>query len=247
MLPKQIKQDLANLKKAPRWVISLLICIHLLGLIPFAIAAKARVSKSPTPPVHIFPDMDQQPKYKAQSANFLFKDGRAMRENVEGTVARGELRTNRHFYEGRDENGEFATTFPSGEQVDVPASEWFEINSSFIARGQQRFSIYCAPCHGLDGYGQGVVNIRAMRLRQGWTEAKSYHDEELRNKANGHYFNVITNGLNAMSSYASQISVRDRWAIVAYLRVLQRSQNASIDDVEASKVPELMSRKSEKK
>jgi mono/diheme cytochrome c family protein len=184
--------------------------------------------------------MDYQPKFKAQTTSTLFKDGRADRLPVAGTVARGELRIDDRLYRGVEdgttipesngsqggEEGEEEVTVPWVTEIPVP------ITDSLMQRGRQRFNIYCAPCHGRAGDGNGLVSVRATELQQGtWVPPTSLHSEPVRNQPVGQIFHSITNGVRKMSAYGSQISVEDRWAIVLYIRALQRSQNASPDDV----------------
>ena len=192
-----------------------------LSLVPLALIARARVSSSPLPRLHLVPDMDNQPKFKPQAANPMFADGRAARPQVAGTVARGQLRSDTALHFGRVE-GEWVAAFP------VPLTE------PMLRRGQERYGIYCAPCHGLAGYGDGPVSVRADRLREGtWTPPSSFHTELARSRPVGHLYNTIVNGIRTMPAYGAQIPVNDRWAIVAYLRALQRSQHAPLTDVPA--------------
>ncbi len=213
----------------PRGLIIAAVVLAGLALLPPLLVAKARVSKSPQPRIHIIRDMDNQPRFKAQQANPVFADGRALRPPVPGTVARGDLQLDTHFFQGRVGN-EFATTFPPQIEVDLP----------FVQRGQQRFNIYCAPCHGLGGAGNGLVNQRALALdTAGWNPPSVLTAEPVLSQPNGQIFHSITNGVRTMAPYGDQIPVRDRWAIVAYVRALQRSQNASIEDVPAELRSEL--------
>lgn len=212
----------------------------ILALIPLVVVAMARNNKSLSPPIHLIQDMDNQEKYKAQQALPLFADGRAMRPPVEGAVARGPqfLLTDEHFYRGYV-NNTFVTSFP----VVVPATgQPLAINEAFLRRGQERFNIYCSACHGRDGLGAGAVNNRALELGGGWVQAGNLHDAEIRGRPHGHLFNTITNGIRTMPSYGERIPELDRWAIVAYVRALQRSMNASEADVPADKLAELKSR-----
>jgi mono/diheme cytochrome c family protein len=168
--------------------------------------------------------MDNQPRFEAQHANALFADGRAMRPPVEGTVARGELRADDHLYRGIS-GGAWATTFPAT----------IDVTMQLMERGRQRFNIYCQPCHGAAGYGDGIVNKRAMELLNlgtngtTWVAPKSIHEQQIREQPIGQLYNSITNGVRNMPPYGPQIPVADRWAIVAYVKALQRSQNASAD------------------
>lgn len=209
------------------------------ALIPLAIVWAARNTKSSQPRIHIIQDMDNQDRFKAQQATSVFADGRAMRPPVGATseqplgttVARGELRLDDHFYRGWV-NNQYVTTFPSQIKID----------DTLLHRGQDRFNIYCAPCHGQDGHGNGRVNLRALELGGGWVAASDLHDADRRSRSVGEIFNTITNGNRTMPSYGGQIKESDRWAIVAYVRALQRSTSATIDDVPADKKTEVQSR-----
>ncbi len=197
-----------------------------IGSVPFALAAMARAVPSSHTRIHIIQDMDNQPKFRAQHANPLFADGRAMRPPVVGTVARGQLEADDHYDRGVVD-GAFATTFPPQVQV----------NLDLVHRGQDRFNIYCTPCHGYAGYGDGMVNKRAMELVNRavngttWVQPKSVHEQLIREQPVGQTFNTITNGVRNMSGYAAQIPTEDRWAIVAYVKALQRSQTADLNDL----------------
>lgn len=159
-------------------------------------------------------DMHDQPRMRAYRGTDFFGDGRSARPLVEGTIARGQLREGAHLYTGKV-GGVFADSFP------------FPITAEILARGQQRFGIYCTPCHGQLGTGEGMVRQR------GYKQPPSYHIDRLRAAQPGYFFDVMTNGFGAMPDYAAQVSVEDRWAIAAYIRVLQLSQHASLDDVPA--------------
>lgn len=199
------------------------VILALIGLIPLAIIWKARVGKSTEPRIHIVQDMDNQERFKAQQPSALFRDGRAMRLPVAGSVARGELRSDPHFYEGLA-GGSFATTFPP--QV--------KVTRELIEHGQQRFIIYCAPCHGLDGAGKGPVAMRADELAEpAWVAPLNLSSDEVRARPVGHIFGTITRGIRSMPAYGDQIGEADRWAIVAYVRALQRSQHATLEDAPA--------------
>ena len=205
----------------PKWAIPTLVLLLSLALVPPLLITRARSTTFRHPRVHLIPDMDHQFKYRAQQENALFADRRAMRLPVEGTVARGELREDGHFYRGVI-GDQWATTFP------------FEITRDVMARGKQRHDIYCAPCHGLDGSGMGTVAVRAQELQEAkWVPPASFHTELVRSRPVGHLFNTISNGIRNMPAYGPQIAPEDRWAIVAYVRALQRSQNATLDDVPA--------------
>ncbi len=157
-------------------------------------------------------DMQNQPKYKALAPSSFFSDGRSARPLVSGTVARGGLREDTDLYQGKAD-GKLVDAFP------------FPVTKQVLERGQQRYNIYCVPCHGLVGNGQGMV------VKRGFRAPPSYHIERLRQAPAGYFYDVITNGFGAMQDYSVQVPVRDRWAIVAYIRALQLSQHASLNDV----------------
>lgn len=158
-------------------------------------------------------DMHDTPRYEAFEANPGFADGRASRNLPPGTVARGQLRDDDHFYTGKTADGFFAREFP------------FAISDADMKRGQDRYTVYCTPCHGQLGDGKGMVVERGLR------QAATYHQDRLRFAAPGYFYDVISNGFGAMQGYAEQVPPRDRWLIAAYVRALQLSQNASVDDV----------------
>lgn len=157
-------------------------------------------------------DMHDQPKYKAQAQSDFFADQRAGRPLVAGTVARGFLRADTMTYTGRV-NGQLTGVFP------------FPITQTVMERGRERYDIFCAPCHSRTGWGDGLV------VRRGYRRPPSFHDDRLRAMAVGHFYSVITNGFGAMPDYAQQVSPEDRWAIVAYIRALQRSHQGTLADV----------------
>ncbi len=208
----------------PKMFITITLLLITAAAVPPALIAQARAVRASKPRVHLIQDMDNQPRFEAQHANALFADGRAMRPPVKGTVARGELRADDHYYRGIV-GGKWATAFPAKIDVTVP----------LMQRGRARFNIYCQPCHGAAGYGDGIVNKRAMELLNlgtngtTWVAPKSIHEEQIREQPVGQIFNSITNGVRNMPPYGPQIPVADRWAIVAYVKALQRSQNASAD------------------
>jgi mono/diheme cytochrome c family protein len=193
--------------------------VFTLSLIPLALIARARATHQGTPRINIIPDMDIQNRYEAQSENRLFADGRAMRPPVQGAVARGQLPSDAQFATGRDGDA-WVTSIP------------IAITGQTMSRGRERYGIYCAPCHGLGGFGDGLIAQRADALEEGtWTPPLSFHDALVRGRTDGEIFNTITHGIRNMPAYGSQIPPADRWAIVAYVRALQRSQNAGLADV----------------
>jgi hypothetical protein len=159
-------------------------------------------------------DMQDQPRYKPLRASRFFADDRSARPTPPGTIARDELNNTDVLHTGIA-NGVFATQFP------IP------VTRKFLVRGQERFNIYCTPCHGFLGDGNGMV------ARRGFKWPANLHSDRLRNAPPGYLFQVITNGYGAMPSYSSQIEPEDRWAILAYVRALQLSRNASLADIPA--------------
>jgi cytochrome c553 len=151
--------------------------------------------------------MHVQPRYNPLAATTFFDDSRSARPAIEDTVARGQLRLDLARYTGKV-NGKDIDYFP------------IQITPADLARGQERFNIFCSPCHGRLGDGHGMIVSRGMR------QPPSYHDARLANAATGHFFDVMTNGYGAMYSYAARVPVDDRWRITAYIRALQLSQNA---------------------
>jgi len=211
---------------------SIFISLGLIGMfaswIPLAMFARARASYSSEPRVSIFQDMGVQPKYREQQSSEVFADGRADRPQIIGTVARGHLEADDHYDRGY--------SMETDPKTGKPAAKFFEdfpvqvkVNEALLHRGQQRFNIYCTPCHGLDGYGHGAVNEVALDLQlQGhaaWVQAANLTIEPARSRAVGHIYNTISNGIRNMPGYGAQIPVDDRWAIVAYVRALQLASN----------------------
>jgi mono/diheme cytochrome c family protein len=166
--------------------------------------------------------MHDAPRYDPLEESAVLPKGSSAQPLVEGTVPRGFLREDTHFYTGKV-NGEIATTFP------------FPIMKADLDRGQERFNIYCSPCHGRTGEGNGMV------VQRGYRKPPSYHDERLRQVPVGYLFGVITGGFGQMPDYASQIPVDDRWRIVAYIRALQLSHHATTSDVPPDELRKLTS------
>ena len=156
--------------------------------------------------------MYDQEKYEPLEASTFFEDGQSYRQQVPETVARGQLRLNTHYYEGKV-NGELSYDLP------VPVTE------DLLNRGKERYGIYCTPCHGHTGQGNGVI------VKRGLKAPSSFHEQRLREMPIAYYFDVITNGYGVMYSYASRVPTADRWAISAYIRTLQLSQNIQFDQL----------------
>jgi mono/diheme cytochrome c family protein len=211
----------------PKIVTPIAVLIGVLALVPFALIARARATKSDLPRVHPIRDMGKQPKFLAQEVNPLFADRRAMRPVVSGAIAQDDLRTDEHLYRGIV-NSAWATTFP------------MPVTDAVMRRGRDRFDIYCTQCHGLSGYGDGMTARRAQALvTPGWVPPSSYHTDLVRGRPVGHLFNTITYGIRTMAMYGPLVPVEDRWAIIAYVRALQRSQDSTMDDVPADVRPSL--------
>ena len=154
-------------------------------------------------------DMANQPKNRPESPSDFFADGRSVRPLIENTVARGSIE-NDVYNVPKDFAG-----FPPGMKVD----------QELLQRGEERYRIFCTPCHGLQGDGQGMIAMRGMK------HPPSYHIDRLRQEPNGYFYDVMTNGFGAMYSYSERITPADRWAIVAYIRALQLSRNAKVSDL----------------
>lgn len=218
-----VLEDRKTEEKLPTGLVYGLIIVAVASVVPFALAAKARYTKSDSPRIHLIQDMDSQPKYKAQRENSFFADNRATRPAIDGTVAVGDARDDDKFYKGK-EGASWARSFPS--QI--------ALNEATMDRGRQRFGIYCTPCHGQIGLGDGMVAKRADSLAQGtWVPPSNMTQENLRQMPVGELFNSISNGVRNMPGYASQIKTEDRWAIIMYVRALQRSRNGSVNDLPA--------------
>lgn len=168
-------------------------------------------------------DMWRQPKVKPLEQSNFFADGLSARLPVPGTVARGELKQDEARYKGRV-GGKLVDKFP------------FPITMEDMRRGQERFNIYCSPCHGRLGDGKGMIAQRGLALVR---QPASYHTDRLRKIPVGHFYDVITNGFGIMYSYASRVEPDDRWRIAAYIRALQYSQNARLSDVPPEEIPKL--------
>jgi mono/diheme cytochrome c family protein len=165
-------------------------------------------------------DMHDAPRYDPLEESAVFPKGSSAQPLVAGTVARSELRDDDLLYTGRVDN-KYAAEFP------------FPITAADLDRGEQRYNIYCSPCHGRTGEGNGMV------VQRGFKQAASYHVERLRQMPHGYFFDVMTNGFGAMPDYRMQITADDRWRIVAYIRALQLSHHATTTDVPADKLKDL--------
>ena len=196
---------------------------RLLGVIVLAsfmpLAGCARGCTSSSPPIHLNPSMDNQPKARPQSASTFFYDGSTMRQPVPGTVAVGGLKEDTAFFTGKGADGQFVAAIP------ITADE------AVLERGKQRYTIYCQPCHDARGEGKGIL------FQRGNVPTASFHDEKILKYADGQIFDIMTNGMGLMPSYRWPIPTADRWAIIAYIRELERKRLATAATALASAAP----------
>jgi mono/diheme cytochrome c family protein len=195
----------------------------LILLIPPGLIAKARLMKSAEPPIRWDAGMAFQPKFKPQTPSNLFPDGREQRMPVPGTVARGDRQIDDALYRGQHDDRTYVKGFPMA------------VTAQMARRGQERFNIYCSVCHGMTGAGDGLVAKRAEALQEPlWIPPTSLLSEPVVIQPEGQIFDTITHGVRTMPPYGDRITPEDRWAIILYVRSLQRSQAASLDDVPAN-------------
>ena len=189
-------------------------------IISVMVVAGKRGDMTRRPPIELFPDMDRQPKLRPQAANSFFKDGFSSQQPIAGTIARGSSYQDSPENTGRNPGTtNFVATIP------VP------VTSQLLARGQERYNISCSPCHGAQGDGKGITTKFGMAV------IADLHDGATRKvpqQADGELFNTISNGKGLMQGYAANVTIQDRWAIIAYVRALQRSHLGSMDDVPAA-------------
>jgi len=183
--------------------------VLMLVVLSLALTGCVRGCRSSRPPIHLNPNMDDQPRYDAQTSSDFFYDGMTMREPVEGTVARGELTGDAAWLTGRDAAGEYLAAMP------------IEPTEALLERGRERYEIYCLPCHDEAGRGKGVL------LEYGGVPTPSLHDEQRRGYPDGRLFDVISNGSGLMPAYRYPIPPADRWAIVSHVRRLQEQESAA--------------------
>ena len=185
-----------------------------LAVLAVMLVAGKRGDLSRRPPLELFPDMDRQPKLRPQDRNTFFKDGFSSRLPVAGTVARGTP-----FADTAENSGKIPGTTNWVEIVPLP------VTHELMTRGQTRYNIYCAPCHGRVGDGKGITSKYGMLV------TANLHDQRIVAMTAGEIFNTITHGKNLMGAYSGVTSIEDRWAIIAYLRALQLSRLAKLEDV----------------
>ena len=223
--PGRLRREL-RLRRPPWWMVVGLVLVIIATWIPLYLIYQKRNSYSTLPKIHYIQDMDNQPSYGPQAPTTLFADGRATRTLVEGTIARGHLREDDHYFRGYHNvvNGaiqiiEFFDSFPETVVVDEP----------LILRGQERYEIYCAVCHDENGTGNGLVHQRAVALQETkWVPPTNLLTQDVRDRPEGQLFQAISDGVRNMPGYKTQINVADRWAIVAYVQQLQATQPVAI-------------------
>jgi len=247
------KDDVREWLPAPPYILIVVALFLVIGTwVPLALVFNARFTTSTQPRPHLFLDMDNQAKVQAQDASPIFADGYGMRKPVAGTVAFGDsyeggrvvqdamaLQADDHLFRGFK-----LVTNAEGESV----AEYFDgmpqgltVDTDFVLRGKEMFNTHCATCHGYDGGGQGPVHLRATEIMNSnlpshgtsWVAPTNLHDQAIVDHPDGHIYNTIRNGIRNMKGYGSQIDVKDRWAVVAYVRALQLSRNAPANTVSA--------------
>ncbi len=210
----------------PKIIWAVFILLGCIATIPPAVIYYARTAPKVEPRIHLIQNMDNQPRLNAQQTSNLFRDNRAMRQPVAGTVARGAMVDDTHLWLGTVD-GAFATTFPDSITVD----------HALLERGRERYDIYCLPCHGVSGIGDGPVHKKAMNLLENgtngttWVQPRNLHEDAVLEQSPGQIFHTVSNGMNNMAGYSAQIPVHDRWAIVAWVEALQVSRNAPPEHV----------------
>ncbi|MCA8983558.1 MAG: DUF3341 domain-containing protein [Planctomycetaceae bacterium] len=237
--------------RLPRVIAPIAVLLLVVGLIPLVLAARMRAMPSNVPRIELIHDMDFQPKLKTQRFSSMFADGRGMRPVIAGTLARGDLRADAAFYEGlipdQADGVDRALLLPNaknpdGTTVQLDQMPWVSeiplpVDAALMERGRERYNIYCSVCHGLTGKGDGLVTLRAMELQRGspgigtWINPISLSADPIRQQRVGQLFNSITHGVRKMPAYGSQIPESDRWAIVLYVRALQRAGSGTLEDV----------------
>ena len=242
----------------PLWFHGVMALATCATFIPLSLAFKGRFATSEKPRYHVWPDMDFQRKRKTQTGWVGFEDGRAMRLPVEGTIPKGELRDDFELYFGVAQG----TSVPAkvayeagsmGMKDGAPQFEWLQsfptavvVDEAFLERGRERYGIYCGVCHGAQGNGLGAVALRANAIdaeQWGWIPPKALLTDNAKAYTNGELFHIASNGISSMKGYGSQITPKDRWAIVAFVRALQASQGLAApptglpEDVDFEPVP----------
>jgi mono/diheme cytochrome c family protein len=225
-------------------ILGIALIVAVAAWVPLGLIALSRSRPSSLTAIHPVLDMDKQPKFRSQRANLMFADVREMRPLLPGTVAREDLVLSNEII---DDPVAYDRLLFGVEKLDNEKMAYVTIipvpvSMELMRRGQERFYIYCAACHGRVGYGDGMVARRAAEMQaagsdsaSGWVAPASYHTDDLRGRPVGQLFNTVSNGVRNMAAYSGQIPVLNRWAIVAYVKALQRSQHAKAEDVPENK------------
>ncbi len=216
LVPKNTTRE-----RPPKALLFVLIAVGMAAVLPFPLLAVARQGQSTRPRAYLARGMDQQSPLRAQAESRFFRDGRATRPMPPGTVAWGELDDDEHYYRGKID-GAWARVLPRRFMIDEPAMQ----------RGRDRYEVFCAPCHGLVGNGDGFVSKRAEELAEGtWVPPTDLHQDYLRRQPVGQLYDGLTNGVRKMAGLRALLLPDDRWAVVLYVRALQRSRHASLADI----------------
>ncbi|WP_432799049.1 c-type cytochrome [Poriferisphaera sp. WC338] len=262
---KKLIQNLIEdmyLPRMPFWMIAIIVVSVVASWVPLAFIARGRTVTSKEPAIRIFQDMYVQPRFDAQRVNPIFADQRSMRLNPAGTVSRDQIIGDDHFSLGYETDANGRPELAEPTEAGGPSlpkyydgyPERVDVDLVFVKRGQNQFATFCTPCHGIDGLGGGAVNERATMLAgldgstTTWVAASNLLDLDPTTGQlkygetaypNGRLYNTIANGIRNMKGYGDQITVEDRWAIVAYVRALQLSQRATEKDVPVSELGNL--------
>ncbi|MBL6756872.1 MAG: DUF3341 domain-containing protein [Planctomycetes bacterium] len=219
----------------PLWFHAVMALVTCATFIPLSLAVKGRFATSEKPRYHVWPDMDFQRKRKTQTGWEGFEDGRSMRLPVEGTIPRGELRDDFELYFGVAQGSSVPprATYDAGS-MGGEKHEWLQsfptavvVDEALLERGRERYGIYCGVCHGAQGNGLGAVALRAKAIdaeQWGWVSPKALQSDSAKAYTNGELFHIASHGISSMKGYGSQITPKDRWAIVAFVRAIQASQ-----------------------
>ncbi len=226
MSVESIEENTADRKaELPRPIMVGGVVMASLAILPVLFFARQRYGTFDRPRIHLIQDMDFQAKYKSQTSNDFFEDGRSQRAPVLGTIARGDDFDDIEFALGKKEDGSWVEDFP------------IEVNEENMLRGQERYGITCAQCHGEAGDGDGLISQRATLLNEAlkaaWVDPRSLHDETVLPQPIGEIYNTITNGKNNMGGYGAMIKPHDRWCIVLYVKALQKARTGTPGDLPA--------------
>ncbi len=216
--PGRLRREL-RLPRPPWWMVAGLIIVVVATWMPLYAIFQMRSVFSERPKIHFVQDMDFQPSFRPQEPHPMFADGRATRTPIPGTVARGHLRRDDHYFRG------YRST-DSGGQIEffngIP--DVIIVDGKFLERGKDRYQIYCTLCHDEKGTGSGIIHQRAVAAKEDkWVPPTNLMTQEIRDRVDGQLFQTISAGVRTMPSYNTQINTTDRWAIVAYVRQMQKT------------------------